>query len=148
MSETLRIRCPSCNAVNRVPREKIEQGLEPICGRCQTPLPVTLEPVTVTDATFEREVERAPLPVLLDMWAAWCRPCLLMAPMIEELAAEMAGRVRVAKMNVDENPMTAERFNVRSLPTLLVFKDGQEIQRLVGMQPKFAIVHQLEPILA
>jgi thioredoxin-like negative regulator of GroEL len=71
-----------------------------------------------------------------------------MAPMIEELAAEMAGRVRVAKMNVDENPVTAERFNVRSLPTLLVFKDGQEIQRLVGMQPKFAIVHQLEPILA
>jgi thioredoxin len=104
--------------------------------------------VTVTDATFATEIERAPLPVLLDMWAAWCRPCLLMAPVLEELAVEMAGRVRVAKMNVDENPVTSERFKVRSLPTLLVFKDGREIQRLVGMQPKSAIVHQLEPIMA
>jgi thioredoxin 2 len=148
MSETLLIRCPSCNAANRVLREKIEQGLEPVCGRCQTPLPVAIEPVTVTDATFATEIERAPLPVLLDMWAAWCRPCLLMAPVLEELAVEMAGRVRVAKMNVDENPVTSERFKVRSLPTLLVFKDGREIQRLVGMQPKSAIVHQLEPIMA
>src|SRR5262245_5405809 len=105
MPETQLTRCPACGATNRVPRDKINQGLEPVCGRCKTPLFVSTKPVTVTDATFVDEVERSPLPVLLDMWAAWCGPCQMMAPMVDELAAEMAGRVRVAKLNVDENPV-------------------------------------------
>ena len=122
MADAQLIRCPSCGATNRVPLEKIMQGLQPVCGRCKTPLPVGNQPVTVTDATFATEVERSPLPVLLDMWAPWCGPCRMVGPVVEELAKEMAGRVRVAKLNVDENPATAARFHVQSIPTLLVLK--------------------------
>jgi thioredoxin len=111
-------------------------------------LPVARGPITVTDATFATEVERSPLPVLVDAWAAWCGPCRMIAPVIEELAAEMSGRVRVAKLNVDENPVTAERFNLRSIPTLLLFKGGREADRIVGVQPKSEISRRLERVLA
>jgi thioredoxin 2 len=117
MSETQLLRCPACHATNRVPQDKIARGLEPVCGRCKTSLLISNKPLTVTDATFSTEVERSPLPVLLDMWAAWCGPCRMIAPAVEALAAELAGRVRVAKLNVDENPLTATRFNVQSIPT-------------------------------
>jgi len=92
--------------------------------------------VAVTDATFAAEVERSPLPVVVDMWAPWCGPCRMIAPVPDELAAQMAGRLRFAKLNVDENPATAARFNVRSIPTLLVLKGGREIDRIVGVEPK------------
>ena len=143
MSEPLLIRCPSCGARNRVPREKVEQGLAPVCGRCKTPLAVHAEPLTVTDATFSAEVERSPLPVLLDLWAPWCGPCRMIAPVLDELAAKMAGRVRFAKLNVDENPVTAGRFRVSSIPALLVLKGGREVDRLVGVQPKAEIERRL-----
>jgi len=150
VSETLVIRCPACGVANRVPRDKVDKGLEPVCGRCKTPLPVSIDtrPLTVTDATFSTEVERSPVPVLVDAWAAWCGPCKMIAPVIDELAAEMAGRVRVAKLNVDENPMMAARFNLRSIPTLLLFKEGREADRIVGVQPKSEISRRLERLLA
>jgi thioredoxin 2 len=125
MSDTQLIRCPACGASNRVPREKIEQGLEPVCGRRQTPL-----------------------PVLLDMWATRCGPCRMMEPVIDELAAELAGRARVLKLNVDENPATAARFNARSIPTLLAPKAGREVDRIVGAQPRSEIARRLERIMA
>lgn len=137
------INCPHCGAANRVPLEKVQQGLEPICGRCKTPL-VSNGPVIVTDATFSADVERSPLPVLLDMWAPWCGPCRMVAPIIDALARELAGKVRVAKMNVDENPVTADRFTVRSIPALLVLKGGREVDRIVGAQPKAEILRRLE----
>jgi thioredoxin len=144
------VRCPRCGATNRIPRDKIAQGLEPVCGRCKTPLPVGVAagPLTVTDATFAAEVERAPVPVLVDAWAPWCGPCLVLAPLIEQLATEMAGRARVAKLNVDENPVTAGRFGIRSIPTLLVFKGGREVDRIVGVQPKAEIARRLEQAIA
>jgi thioredoxin 2 len=109
---------------------------------------VSAAPVTVTDATFAAEVERSPVPVLLDLWAVWCQPCRTLAPVLDELASEMAGRIRVAKLNVDDNPLTAARFAVRSIPTLLAFKDGQEVDRIVGVQPKAEIARRLQRLVA
>jgi thioredoxin 2 len=148
MTDTDLIHCSSCGANNRVPREKIEHGLKPVCGRCKTPLAAVSQPLTITDANFSAEVEHSPLPVLLDMWAPWCGPCKMIAPAIEQLASDYAGKLRVGKLNVDENPATAERYNVRSIPALLVFKAGREVDRMVGAQPKAAIVRRLEPFLA
>ena len=146
--ETRLIRCPTCGVTNRVPLEKVRAGLRPVCGRCKTPVPVDLEPVIVTDATFAEEVERWPLPVVVDLWASWCGPCRMITPVIDQLASELAGRVRFAKLNVDENPRTASRFEVRSIPTLLVLKGGREIDRIIGVQPKAEIVRRLERAIA
>ena len=95
-SNAAMIRCPRCAATNRVPQDKLARGLAPVCGRCKTPLPVDREPVTVTDRTFAADVEQAAVPVLVDAWAPWCGPCRMVAPVLDELASEMAGRVRVA----------------------------------------------------
>lgn len=147
MADTEMIRCPACGVTNRVPREKLEQGLEPVCGRCKSPLLESGKPIVVTDASFAAEVERSPLPVLVDMWAPWCGPCRMVAPVVEQLAAETGGRLRVAKMNIDENPVTAQRFNIRSIPALLVFRGGLEVDRIIGAQPKSAIAQRLERFL-
>jgi len=133
---------PQCGAVNRVPLARLGEGRAPLCGRCKARLPVGA-PVTVTDATFAAEVEQAPVPVLVDLWAPWCGPCRMIAPVIDELAAELAGRVRFAKVNVDENPRTASRFDVRSIPALLVMKGGREVDRIVGVVPKAEIARRL-----
>ena len=101
------------------------------------------EPMVVTDATFGQEVEKSPLPVLLDCWAPWCAPCLMLAPTIEQLAKEMDGRIKVAKLNVDENPQTTTKFGIMSIPTMLIFKNGEAVDRLVGVQPKAAIEKKL-----
>jgi thioredoxin 2 len=148
MSDRTLIRCANCGATNRVPQAKLAQGLQPICGQCKTALQAVAKPRIVTDATFAADVEHAPLPVLVDAWAPWCGPCRTIAPAIEELAAELAGAVRVAKLNVDENPHTAARFDIRSIPTMLVLANGREIGRIVGAQPKAAIRRQLEQALA
>ncbi|HJR00569.1 MAG TPA: thioredoxin TrxC [Methylomirabilota bacterium] len=140
---TSMVACPACGATNRVPGDKVAQGLAPVCGKCKTPLPVG-RPQPVTDASFAQDVERSPLPVLMDAWAPWCGPCHAIAPVIDQLATELAGRVRVVKLNVDENPRTAARFDLRSIPTLLVLKSGREIDRLVGVQPKQEITRRLE----
>jgi thioredoxin 2 len=139
--------------MNRVAREKLAEGRRPRCGRCKHPLDADAArpanggtPVVVTDATFADEVERSPVPVVVDMWAEWCGPCRTVAPIIDELAGQMAGRVRFAKLNVDENPATASRFGVRSIPTLLVMQGGREVDRIIGAQPKTEIARRLERI--
>jgi thioredoxin len=103
------------------------------------------KPVTITDQTFEREVVQAKgRPVLVDCWAPWCGPCRMIGPILDQLAAESAGRYRIAKLNVDENPQTSARFKIASIPTMLIFKDGQLIDRLIGAQPKQVIAERLQ----
>jgi thioredoxin 2 len=148
MSEPQLIRCSNCGATNRVPQEKLQAGLEPICGRCKKPLVASAKPVRITDANFADEVERSALPVLVDMWAPWCGPCQALTPIVENLATELAGKMRVGKLNVDENPVTASRFRIQSIPALLVFKDGREIDRIIGAQPKAEILRRVQPVVA
>ncbi len=94
------------------------------------------KPIPVTDALFEREVLQSQVPVLVDFWAPWCGPCRMIAPVVEKLAAEYAGRLRVAKVNTDENPLWAGRFGVQGIPTLLLVRNGQVVDRLVGAYPE------------
>jgi thioredoxin 2 len=148
MSDTTLIRCSYCGANNRVPQAKLAQGLVPKCGQCKQPLVTAGGPLTVTNATFAAEVKRSPLPVLVDAWAPWCGPCRMVGPIVDELATELAGKIRVAKLNVDDNPATAERFDVRSIPTLLVMVNGREVDRIVGALPKAQIRQRLDRALA
>jgi thioredoxin 2 len=144
MSERL-VTCPSCGTRNRIPPP--QPGRKIVCGKCKAPIGDSGGPVRVTDGTFAEQVERSPTPVLLDLWADWCGPCHMLAPIIDEIASELAGRVIVAKLNIDENPATAGRFGVRSIPTLLLLKGGKEVDRLVGVQPKQEILRRLETVL-
>ncbi|HLA24022.1 MAG TPA: thioredoxin [bacterium] len=105
------------------------------------------KPVGVSEETFEAEVLQADLPVLADFWATWCAPCRRIAPILEDLAAEYEGRLKVAKVDVDANPTLADRYNVRSIPTLAVFKDGVLVERIVGYVPKEELKRQVDVAL-
>jgi thioredoxin 2 len=141
------MRCPACGTANRVPRAKLQQGLRPVCGRCKASRGGNGHPVTVTDANFATTVTASEVPVLLDMCAPCCWPCRTVGPIVDQLAGEYAGKVRVGKLNVDENPATASRFAARSIPTLLIFRDGREIDRIVGAVPKQEIARHLDAVL-
>lgn len=104
-------------------------------------------PVTLSDATFQRAVA-GPGPVLVDFWAPWCGPCRMVAPAVEQLARDFQGRAVVAKLNIDENPQTAQRFNVMSIPTLLIFRNGQVVDQIVGAQPAQVLRQRLERFVA
>lgn len=106
------------------------------------------KPETVTDNNFKDEVVKADVPVLVDFWAAWCGPCRMIAPMIEELAREFNGRAKIMKMDVDNNPQTAMQFGIRSIPTLLFFKDGEVVDQLIGASSKKALSDKLEALVS
>lgn len=138
--------CSKCSAKNRVDESKLATR-EAVCGRCGAKLQAGAQdskPVIITDQSFEREVLQATgRPVLVDCWAPWCGPCRMIAPVMDELAAEADGRYRIAKLNVDENPQTASRYQIASIPTMLIFNDGKLVDRLIGAQGKQAIAERL-----
>ncbi len=103
-------------------------------------------PLKITDDNFQSLVEGSGRPVFVDFWAGWCGPCLMIGPFIEELAADLAGRVEVGKLNVDENPRTAAMFGVRSIPTMIIFDQGREVGRITGAIPKEAMVEKLRSL--
>jgi thioredoxin 2 len=147
MSNAHQARCEACGAINRIPMDK--RDLRARCGHCHASLGAApTGPRIVTDASFEEDVLRSPVPVLLDCWAPWCGPCRTLAPVIDALARSYAGRVRVAKLNVDENPGVAARHGVQGIPTLLLFVGGHLRDRLVGVQPRAVLETRLDALLA
>jgi thioredoxin 1 len=134
--------CSKCGAKNRVDPAKLAEG-KAVCGQCKVQLAAVIEPITITDANFTAEVEQSPLPVMVDFWAAWCGPCRMIAPSIEAMAPEFAGRARIGKLDVDANQATAARFGVQSIPTILIFKNGQVVDRITGAVPKQTLVSAL-----
>jgi thioredoxin 2 len=137
------VTCRSCGSPNRVEPARLRRGLEPVCGRCRARLPVSAAPIEVTDKTFDEEVLESPVPVLLDVWAPWCLPCRGMAPVLDEIASSLAGRVRVAKLDVDKNPEAAARLRIQGIPTLVVFSEGREVRRMIGARGKDDLLRAL-----
>ena len=105
------------------------------------------EPVHITDDTFEAEVVQSAMPAIVDFWAAWCAPCHMIAPILEEIAEEYDGQLKVAKLDVDQNPQVATQFGVMSIPTMILFKDGEAVERLIGYMPKERLLGKITPHL-
>jgi len=126
---SLHIVCPHCHAVNRVPAERLHDA--PDCGRCHRAL-FAGQPVSLAESDFERHVARSDLPLLVDFWAPWCGPCRMMAPAYEQAAAQLEPQFRVAKVNTEEAQALGARYGIRSIPTLVVFRNGREVSRQAG----------------
>lgn len=103
------------------------------------------DPVAVTDSTFDNEVVQSPTPVLVDFWAAWCGPCKMVAPVLEQIADEQGDKLKIVKLNVDENPSMMQKFGIRGIPTMILFKGGQPVETIVGFVPKMSILGKLQP---
>ncbi|MBI3141137.1 MAG: thioredoxin TrxC [Rhodocyclales bacterium] len=129
MNDPLMIVCPQCGATNRVPAERLAE--EPVCGKCKRAL-FTGHPVELDAAGFEAQVARSGIPVVVDFWAPWCSPCRMMAPAFTQAAQHLEPRYRLAKLNTDEQQQIASRLGIRSIPTLLIFKNGREVARKAG----------------
>ncbi|MDQ3810241.1 MAG: thioredoxin TrxC [Chloroflexota bacterium] len=135
------VRCPICSTLNRVDLSRLKH--HPKCAHCGKPILLD-RPIAVTDEDLERVVADAEVPVIVDFYADWCGPCKMMAPIFDEFARERAGQALVAKLNTDRNPAMTDRFGIRGIPTLVVFRGGREVARQVGAVPK----PRLEALLA
>lgn len=143
------VRCLSCGAKNRIPESKMTETAK--CGRCHETMEtaglLSGRSMMVSDRDFETIVLKSPVPVLFFTFANWCPSCQAIIPVVEELARDWKGRVRVAKLNIDQNQMTAGRFNIMSVPTIIIFDNGQAKDRLTGAVPKLLIMQKMAPYL-
>jgi thioredoxin 2 len=129
MSDTLNIVCPHCTAVNRIPGARLNDG--PKCGKCHQPL-FTGYPLELHSQNFQAHVGRNDIPLVVDFWAPWCGPCKVMAPEFEQAASRLEPRVRLAKLNTETEQAIGARLGIRSIPTLILFRNGQEVARQPG----------------
>ena len=143
------VKCTRCDTKNRIPKSRVND--KAICGKCRMPITVVRSystgTVNATDASFRKEVLENSGPVLVDFWAPWCGPCKMVSPVLEQLAEEYNGRVKVVKLNVDENPSTASRYAIRSIPSLLFFKEGRVVDTLMGAHSKEKIKKHIQSML-
>jgi thioredoxin 2 len=142
--ENIIIKCPACGTKNRIPSNRLSDA--PVCGKCRAPLKGaagTGAPEEVTDNTFDRDVMAFPGTVLVDCWAPWCGPCKMLAPILDQLASEYKGRAKIVKLNTDQNPGISSRYGIQSIPTMLIFKNGKQVDRLTGALPKQEIEKHL-----
>jgi thioredoxin 2 len=135
------VMCQSCETLNRVDLGRA--GEQPKCGECGKPIPLD-RPIKVTDQSMEQTLKGTDVPVVVDFYADWCQPCKMMAPLLDTLAADMAGELLVAKLDTDSNPTMAVHYGIRGIPTLIVFKEGREWKRQTGVVPPDKLAEMLE----
>ena len=140
-TDPIQILCPSCSALNRVPHQRL--GDRPLCGKCRAAL-IAGQPINGSDSNFRRIIEKSDLPVVVDFWASWCGPCQQFAPVFSQVSTEMATQAVFVKLDTEANQQTAANFQIRSIPTLMLFHRGKEVARMSGALPKPQFVQWLQ----
>lgn len=143
-AENLNVVCPHCHSTNRVPPRRL--GESPICGACKGQL-FEGHPVALSEADFDRQVQNSDIPVVVDFWAPWCGPCRILKPILEKLVAEYGGAFRLAKLNTDENPEIAGRFDIRGIPNVKAFRDGRVVREFAGALPESQVRQFLDLVV-